>query len=597
MATGHQSKPTDLDVRENAVPRNETPPPSARPNNAQPGLSNFWMAAGLIAWIAVLWILPADLSGEIDRLILFFVLVLQPALLRLGLRKHRAGQRSHAAVFAAGAWPIAAALLCAGLTFVEQTSDLRVLFAVPWLAMQCSLVAYAVPVLAERGLRPFSEAAIEIAFCLSPVGGVWLMAHLGGFSLLGFEEPWLALTAAHFHYAAVLAPLVIGLGGRRQGGRATDGAAAMLLGGTILTAIGIAGRPWLEIVGALLVTSGICVHAIVQLFFVRSYSWPLLARFIWALSSISLFVPMSMATLFAINRFAPGAVWSLSLPHMLPWHAWWNALAFSGCGVLALLMAGVSDGEALPPGIPFSRLNARGRVGGDWFLRNGLAARQGSAIVPGGLVDRMAVFDRADFQSLQLPATIIRFYEHTADYAMDVRPNWSRGFRLLARLYAFAFGRRFEQMNLPLAAEHDRDIKSEIFALDSAKDGRSSVRAWVRTYKDDGRAIYAAAYSWHRAASKVFMNIAFPVPMGNVTSMLHLEWKNEELSLTTRSPRGGDDRGIYFVLLGRWPVRLPLNETIVVRETEGRLEATHWMWFAGICFLRLDYRMARGNVE
>ena len=557
---------------------------------------DFGIAVGIPLWCLLLWILPADLEGEIDRLLLLFVLVLQPALLQMAVRIPRTGGPGRAARLAIQMWGPAATLVGVGLVVFAEPKAWQALWAAPWLVMQFCQFCYALPVLLERGLRPFCEAAIEIAFCVSPVGGIWLMAHLGGISILGFEEPWLGLTAAHFHYAAVLAPILIGLGGRAGAGRAADAAAAMLLGGTILTALGIAGQRWLEIVGALLVTAGMLVHAIVQLACVRSYRWPIRARLTWAFSCLALLVPMSMAALFALNRLAPGAVWSLALPQMLPWHAWWNALGFALCGVVALRIAGPGRGEALRPGIPFSQLAARGRVGGDWFRRNHLV-HTGDAIATTGLVDRMAVFDGSDFPSSKLPDEIVRFYEHTNQYSLEVKPNWSRGFGLLARLYAFAFGRRFEQMNLPLATEHERNMKSEIFALGSARDGRSSVRAWVRTYKDDGRAIYAAAYSWHRESSTIFMNIAFPVPLGNVTSILHLEWKNEELSLTTRSPRGGDDRGIYLVLFGRWPVRLPLNETITVRETEGRLEATHCMWLAGMRFLKLDYRMERAGTE
>ena len=57
-------------------------------------------------------------------------------------------------------------------------------------------------------------------------------------------------------------------------------------------------------------------------------------------------------------------------------------------------------------------------------------------------------------------------------------------------------------------------------ALDDARDGRTNVRAWVRWYADTGEAIYAAAYATHALGSQVYMNIAFPLPLGNLTSIL-----------------------------------------------------------------------------
>ena len=42
--------------------------------------------------------------------------------------------------------------------------------------------------------------------------------------------------------------------------------------------------------------------------------------------------------------------------------------------------------------------------------------------------------------------------------------------------------------------------------LDDRKDGRSNVRAWVRTYIGSGNAVYVAAYANHSDGKKTYMN-------------------------------------------------------------------------------------------
>ena len=102
------------------------------------------------------------------------------------------------------------------------------------------------------------------------------------------------------------------------------------------------------------------------------------------------------------------------------------------------------------------------------------------------------------------------------------------------------------------------------------------------------------------------MNIAFPLPLGNLTSILRLETLavggNPDGVLLTTLPAPGQpgDEGVYFAnrLL---PVRLPFDETIRVwpvplggeDDRRARVGATvaarHDVWLFGIRFLTLHY--------
>ena len=96
------------------------------------------------------------------------------------------------------------------------------------------------------------------------------------------------------------------------------------------------------------------------------------------------------------------------------------------------------------------------------------------------------------------------------------------------------------------------------------------------------------------------MNIAFPLPWSNLTSILYLSSiEGGGLQLTSRHDRYWEgDHGVYLAVRRRG-YRLPLDETIVVhpattlrgRESTIRLRARHRMWLAGLRFLTLDYEI------
>jgi hypothetical protein len=145
------------------------------------------------------------------------------------------------------------------------------------------------------------------------------------------------------------------------------------------------------------------------------------------------------------------------------------------------------------------------------------------------------------------------------------------------------------------------------------------VRTYQRADGTEGDAVYVAAYAAIEADGARTMNIAFPLPIGNMTSVLHLEADDARggVRLTTTHARDADTcdgpQGVYWVTpFG--PLRLPLDETITVWPTsrdEGWIErhpppaaiepervellAVHDMWIAGMRYVRLTYHLARSD--
>ncbi len=161
-------------------------------------------------------------------------------------------------------------------------------------------------------------------------------------------------------------------------------------------------------------------------------------------------------------------------------------------------------------------------------------------------------------------------------------------------------------MNLPLLPDTANSrIKSTIIPLLDKLDGRENVRGWIRVYEATQEAVYVAAYATHFCDGTAYMNIAFPLPPGNLTSILHLTTfeqdgdTNLRLSSFAASNPGGD-QGVY--LSTKWfTIRLPFNEIIevfsmpyeempaVMSNGNHEVFARHRVWLFGIHFLTLHY--------
>lgn len=469
-----------------------------------------------------------------------------------------------------------------------------------------------------------------MAWIFFPVGAVWLSSHRLGYELLGFPGLVVLLTAAHFHFAGLAAPWIAGIAGRYiEYGVNTQAkkvsviyrlSAALIVIGIPLTAAGIAVSPGLEFLAAICLSAGLAILAVLLIVSVaprslaaaRALGLPApglwLPPFYLVLAGLCVLVSMAYAAHFAAGEFfgetsalVPGKqTVATDVLTMVRRHGWVNALGFAGLAVAAFY-ALQPPSRAFPPGIPFSRLASRGRVGRDFFERSDLVRDSGKHS-PRGLTDDLLIYDRTNFSTARLPPLLRRFYENTVNFRMIVRPRWRPLFRFPAKLYKALFSARIEQMNFPLEPESGEErITSRILPLRSEADGRENVRAWVRHYTETGKAVYAAAYSQHSYAGRTFMNIAFPLPGGNLTSILRLYSYEQSgapaLALTSLPDDAGPgDEGVYFVWnLGRlqWPLRLPVNETIRVRQDTGaeRLLAEHVMWIFGVRCLILEYEM------
>ncbi|MBA3805744.1 MAG: YndJ family protein [Acidobacteria bacterium] len=570
--------------------------------------------AGALVWLALLILArsrePFDLR-IIKGLFLLGALVIVPLGLSLAATPDRDNRHSIFYRLAILSQPFGAAMIICSYLFEQGLA--AALFASVWLITTALISLFGLVRFLPRGATHAEEVAIDAGLIYLVVGGGWFVLSRYGLQPLGFGDTIVLLTAIHFHYAGFAAPILVGLAGRTLSDTGIRARRLFwiiciaVISGTPLVAGGIAFSPVLALVGAGFITVGLwLLAALVVMRVIPHLRSSVGAKIMLAVSSASSAVAMALACLYAYSIVAGRLV--LSIPQMAMFHGVANALGFSLCGLIAWCFIRPAA-RSLPPGLPFSRLSSRGYVGPEFFQRHNAISNSKSK--PRGLVDDLDLYRRADFDPDKIHQDVRSFYEQTDEYGLLVRPRWRRGFRLGGRI-AQGVGTLVGQMRLPVAAEHAEDrIESRILPITDSIDGRIGVRAWVRTYEGTEKAMYVAAYATHQARGNTYMNIAFPYPGGNVSSILHMSCLGEEdeaargivLSTLPRVHAGGD-QGVYFSnrLL---PVRLPINETITVWAIDKKdapfnvpvttanvvVLARHEMWLFGIKFLELDYEI------
>jgi hypothetical protein len=265
--------------------------------------------------------------------------------------------------------------------------------------------------------------------------------------------------------------------------------------------------------------------------------------------------------------------------------------------------------------VPLSPLRAGLRVGDGYVDRAGVSGRSD----PAGEMDDMGAYRRPEFDPDGVHPAVRALYERTAAHQMAYDVVWHRPFRTGAAL-ASRVTSRVEQLNLPAPGHPGGVLESRLVDVDPLADARDGARAWVRTDADTGETVFVAVYASHVSEGVRYVNIAAPLPGGNISTVLRIDHlrtgrgdaeaatarTETGVRLTTRVPDA--DAGLYLVTpVG--PFELPLDQTFDVwpssavsgarrapfAPAEERLDreatvlATHEMWAAGARFLTVRY--------
>ena len=144
--------------------------------------------------------------------------------------------------------------------------------------------------------------------------------------MLGFLEPFVSLTAVHFHYAGFSSTRIFGmLGSETRNSMLYSFPVVGLLAATPLVALRITFSPPIEVAGSLLLAAAMPV--LTWLLFQQSS--PLLK-----IAASSLVASMALACTYAVSEFA--SLHRITIPTMVWSHGLLNAVGFATCALLGL---------------------------------------------------------------------------------------------------------------------------------------------------------------------------------------------------------------------------------------------------------------------
>jgi len=233
------------------------------------------------------------------------------------------------------------------------------------------------------------------------------------------------------------------------------------------------------------------------------------------------------------------------------------------------------------------------------------AAQANLELVRGGVQGLIPDFRSLDgeTQSLADVAPEVRaFYEETSAYDLDAWSEWHGLFRPFGKVLSLIFSTRLQQLNVPLSPlDSAKGMTSSVIQMREIASQRIVQTAWVRQLHATNNVLYAGSYSicmvpgWRCPCVKV----VFPLPNGNAIVIMKAQ-AHEDGSLAPQSiGKTFGDPGFYFVVHEKGAgataryVKSLKEEIRVYAAENNSVRADHKLWFCGVEFLRLHYRMRR----
>ena len=216
-------------------------------------------------------------------------------------------------------------------------------FAFGWLAQTGLLALFGVMRWLGRSPRTLEELCIDVGLILSNVSGIWFFFYRLSGEFFGFSGVLVPLTSAHFVTIGMGALIIAGMMGRqlRVSGdlpQTYRWIAWITIISPFIVAVGIThtnligGVSLIEVIGVvLLATSFVALAGYYLIKIHHLIQHPLASKFLFA-SAITLFITMALALGYSLGRFT--TLFYFSIPDMVQWHGWLNALGFAGLGVL-----------------------------------------------------------------------------------------------------------------------------------------------------------------------------------------------------------------------------------------------------------------------
>jgi hypothetical protein len=247
-------------------------------------------------------------------------------------------------------------------------------------------------------------------------------------------------------------------------------------------------------------------------------------------------------------------------------------------------------------------LGGRERIGTEIYSR--VAQAQGLIMrTPpnAGLLEHFNVLRGPNFNPDAVHPDIRHFYEHAAEYSLDVWSEVSLVGRFFLWLLVEFISRRMDQLNFPISSlEVAKGMTSEVVQLVEPASGRVVNTGWLRRLKSSGRVIYAGLYSATQLPEEAGPCVKVTFPCRGSANVYLTPVAHADGSFGLVSSGSAFGRTGFYRMIDGGPDHYIVRHVRSLRElfhvyvdAENTLRTDHTVFFLGLSIIRLHYKMTR----
>jgi len=218
-----------------------------------------------------------------------------------------------------------------------------------------------------------------------------------------------------------------------------------------------------------------------------------------------------------------------------------------------------------------------------------------------GLLEHFNVLRGPNFNPDAVHPDIRHFYEHAAEYQLDVWSEVSLTGRFFLWLLVEFISRRMDQLNFPISSlEVAKGMTSEVVQLVEPASGRIVNTGWLRRLKSSGRVIYAGLYSATQMPDEAGPCVKVTFPCRGSANVYLTPVAHPDGSFGLVSSGSAFGRTGFYRLIDGGPDHYIVRHVRSLRElfhvyvdAEQVLRTDHTVFFLGLSIIRLHYKMTR----
>ena len=221
-----------------------------------------------------------------------------------------------------------------------------------------------------------------------------------------------------------------------------------------------------------------------------------------------------------------------------------------------------------------------------------------------GLLENFNLLRGPNFNPDAVHPDIRHFYEHAAEYQLDVWSEVSLTGRFFLWLLVEFISRRMDQLNFPISSlEVAKGMTSEVVQLVEPATGNIVNTGWLRRLKSSGRVIYAGLYSATQLPDETGPCVKVTFPCRGSANVYLTPVAHPDGSFGLVSSGSAFGRTGFYRMIDGGPDHYIVRHVRSLRElfhvyvdAEGVLRTDHSVFFLGLTIIRLHYKMTRVSV-